>query len=158
MTKNLGITIGINNYRYLQRLNYAMQDANEMRYFFSGELDFRQGYHFTDNSTSIPQDYGPDLDSRPTYTTLRRFFKKRFEAPFLGDGDNLWFFFAGHGIRHNQCDYLMPIDGDHNDLESTAIPIHWISDRLRRCRRNRTPLTKRCFGATSVHSETPTNF
>lgn len=132
MTKNRAITIGINGYRYLQKLNYAMQDAVAMRQFFGIELDFQEGYHFTDGSGPIKQDYGPPLDSRPTYTALRRFFNKRFEKPFLGDGDNLWFFFAGHGIRYNQCDYLMPMDGDRNDLENTAIPMYWVSDRLRR--------------------------
>ncbi len=132
MTKNRAITIGINGYRYLQKLNYAMQDATAMRQLLGAELNFQEGYHFTDVSGPIKQDHGSPLDSTPTYTALRRFFNKRFEEPFLGDGDNLWFFFAGHGIRHNQCDYLMPIDGDRSDLENTAIPMYWISDRLRR--------------------------
>ncbi len=101
-----------------------------MRQLFLQELSFQKVYHFTDTSPPIPQDYGPDQNSRPTYTTLRRFLNKRFETPFLGDGDNLWFFFAGHGIRHEQTDYLMPADGDRTDRQNSAIPIHFIAYRL----------------------------
>ena len=103
-----------------------------MRQLFSQELDFQHVYHFTDDSFPIPQDFGPDLDSQPTYTTLRRFLRTRFEQPFLRDGDNLWFFFAGHGIRDQNRDYLMPMDGDRSDLDNSAIPINYISERLRR--------------------------
>ena len=131
MGRNWAITIGINGYRNLQRLNYAQQDAEAMRQLFSQELDFQHVYHFTDDSPPIPQDYGSPLDSQPTYTTLRRFLRTRFEQPFLRDGDNLWFFFAGHGIRDQNRDYLMPMDGDRSDLENSAISINYISERLR---------------------------
>lgn len=57
----------------------------------------------------------------------------RFEHPFLSAGDNLWFFFAGHGWRHEERDYLMPLDGDPGDVESTAISLYYITERLRRC-------------------------
>jgi len=112
-------------------LNYAKQDAEAMRQLFSQELDFQHVYHFTDDSLPIPQDHGPDLDSQPTYTTLRRFLRTRFEQPFLRDGDNLWFFFAGHGIRDQNRDFLMPMDGDRGDLENSALSINYISERLR---------------------------
>lgn len=131
MGRNYAITIGINGYRYLQRLNYAKHDADAVHQLFIQELKFQQVYHFTDDSPNIPQDYGPDLESRPTATTLGRFLRTRFDKPFLRDGDNLWFFFAGHGIRHQNRDYLMPMDGDRGDLERSAIPIHDISERLR---------------------------
>ncbi|MEM1242414.1 MAG: SUMF1/EgtB/PvdO family nonheme iron enzyme [Cyanobacteria bacterium P01_H01_bin.26] len=132
MARNWAITIGINGYRYLQRLNYAKRDAESVRQFFSDELKFERVYHFAEDAAPIPQDYGPDLDAYPTCTTLRRFFRTRFEQPFLREGDNLWCFFAGHGIRDQNRDYLMPIDGDRGDLAGSAIPIHYISERLRR--------------------------
>ncbi|MDV3351416.1 SUMF1/EgtB/PvdO family nonheme iron enzyme [Leptothoe sp. LEGE 181152] len=132
MARNWAITIGINGYRYLQRLNYAKRDADSIRQFFSDELKFERVYHFAEDAEPIPQDYGPDLDAYPTCTTLRRFFRKRFDQPFLREGDNLWCFFAGHGIRDQNRDYLMPIDGDRGDLAGSAIPIHYISERLRR--------------------------
>ncbi|WP_199338464.1 SUMF1/EgtB/PvdO family nonheme iron enzyme [Nostoc sp. FACHB-133] len=48
-------------------------------------------------------------------------------------GDNFWFFFSGHGMRHAGRDYLMPSDGDPEDVESTAIAINIVTERLRRC-------------------------
>ncbi|MEO0827438.1 MAG: SUMF1/EgtB/PvdO family nonheme iron enzyme [Cyanobacteria bacterium J06635_15] len=131
MARNWAITIGINGYRYLQRLQYAKRDADSVRQFFSQELGFEQVYHFTEDAPPIPQDYGPDLDSNPNCTTLRRFFRTRFEQPFLREGDNLWCFFAGHGIRDRNRDYLIPIDGDRGDLAGSAISINYISERLR---------------------------
>ena len=134
MAKNWAIAIGINQYRNLQPLQFAVRDADAMQSFFQQDLNIQPVYHFTDNSPTIPQDYGFALDSTPTYATLRRFFRVRFEEPFLRPGDNLWFFFAGHGKRHDEQDYLMPIDADPGDdsEKSTWIPLRYITDRLRR--------------------------
>lgn len=132
MGRNWAIAIGINQYRYLQPLSYAVRDATAMRDYFSHEVRFERVYYFSDTSPLIEQDYGPPLESIPTFTTLRRFLRSRFERPFLQTGDNLWFFFAGHGIRHEDRDYLMPIDGDPGEVEGTAIPISYITERLRR--------------------------
>jgi formylglycine-generating enzyme required for sulfatase activity/uncharacterized caspase-like protein len=131
--RNWAITVGINRYKNLQALQFAKQDAESMQQYLGEELGCRPVYHFADDSPPIPQDYGPDLDSQPTFATLRRFLRVRFEEPFLKAGDNLWFFFAGHGIRHEDRDYLMPIDGDPGDIESTAIPLHYVTERLQRC-------------------------
>jgi|GEM_PF-1305637 len=133
MGRNWVITIGINRYRNLQRLHYAKRDAEAMQTFFHQDLHVDHLYHFSDDSPPIPQDYGDALESHPTFATLRRFLRVRFESPFLGDGDTLWFFFAGHGIRYEDRDYLMPLDGDPGDVSSTAIPLHYVTERLRRC-------------------------
>jgi hypothetical protein len=69
MGKNWAITIGINGYRNLQRLNFAKRDAESMRNFFQQELNIQTIYHFSDDSLPIKQDHGPDLDSQPTYAT-----------------------------------------------------------------------------------------
>ncbi len=134
MGKNWAIAIGINQYRNLQPLDYARRDAEAMQAFFQQELGIQTVYHFSDDAPPIPQDYGLDQDASPTYGTLRRFFRARFEQPFLQPGDNLWFFFAGHGKRHEDRDYLMPMDADPGDVadQSTWIPLSFITDRLRR--------------------------
>lgn len=134
MGRNWAITIGINGYRNLSPLHYAKRDAEAVQSFLQQELGIQTVYHFTDDSPAIPQDYGPALDSYPTYATLRRFFRIRFEEPFLKPGDNLWFFFAGHGKRYEDRDYLMPIDADPGDEseKSTWIPLSYVTDRLRR--------------------------
>jgi formylglycine-generating enzyme required for sulfatase activity len=133
MARNWAITIGINHYRNLQPLNFAKRDAEAMQTYLLKELGCQTVNHFSDDSPPIPQDYGAPFDSQPTYGTLRRFLRVRFEQPFLKAGDNLWFFFAGHGIRHEDRDYLMPLDGDPGDVPNTAIPLHYVTERLQRC-------------------------
>jgi formylglycine-generating enzyme required for sulfatase activity/uncharacterized caspase-like protein len=133
MGRNWAITIGINRYYNLQGLSCAKRDAETMRDFFLNELGFDQVYHFTEDALPIEQDYGPALSSSPTYATLRRFLRVRFQEPFLRAGDNIWFFFAGHGLNHEERDYLMPLDADPGDVERTAIPINYVTERLRRC-------------------------
>jgi formylglycine-generating enzyme required for sulfatase activity/uncharacterized caspase-like protein len=133
MGQNWAIAIGINGYDYMPKLQYAQQDAIALRAYFQQDLKFQQVYYFSDNSPPISQDYGPDLDSKPTFAALRRFLRIRFEQAFLSPGDNLWFFFAGHGARHEDRDYLMPIDADPGDIPNTAIPLNYVIERLRRC-------------------------
>ncbi len=125
MAKNWAITIGINQYNYLQPLNYAKRDAQLMQEFLSNEAGFERVYFFSDDS--------PDNSTRPTRTNLLRVLRQLFETPFMGAGDNFWFFFSGHGIRHADRDYLMPCDGDPEDIKNTAIPINFVTERLRRC-------------------------
>ncbi|NET39419.1 MAG: hypothetical protein F6K19_46880 [Cyanothece sp. SIO1E1] len=133
MGKNWAITIGINQYNNLQPLDYAQRDAEVVRDFCLNEIQFEKVYHFANNSPPIAQDHGPPMASQPTYGTLRRFLRVRFEQSFLRTGDNFWFFFAGHGVRHEDRDYLMPIDADPGDVEGTAIPLNYVTERLRRC-------------------------
>jgi formylglycine-generating enzyme required for sulfatase activity/uncharacterized caspase-like protein len=132
MGRNWAITIGIDKYRNLQGLQYAVRDAEAMRDYFQKDLQFQEIYCFSDRSQPIPGDRGA-LDSQPSFTSLNRFFRERFEEPFLNAGDNLWFFFAGHGSRYEDRDYLMPFDVDPGDLLRTAIPLSYITERLRRC-------------------------
>ena len=132
MGQNCAIVIGINHYRNLQRLNYAKQDSEAIRDYVRGGLGCQPLYHFSDDSPPIPQDYGADINSHPTFATLRRFLRVRFDRPFLKPGDNLWFFFAGHGVRHQDRDYLMPIDADPGDVTATAISLHYVTERLQR--------------------------
>ncbi|HEY9896349.1 MAG TPA: SUMF1/EgtB/PvdO family nonheme iron enzyme [Candidatus Sericytochromatia bacterium] len=132
MGKNWAIVIGINQYRNLQPLQFAVRDAAAMRVYFRDEVHFQQVYYFADDAPPIVQDHGPPLDATPTFTTLNRFLRVRFEQPFLETGDNLWCFFAGQGLRHEDRDYLLPLDGDPGDVVRSAIPINYLTERLRR--------------------------
>jgi formylglycine-generating enzyme required for sulfatase activity len=133
MAKNWAICVGINQYDNLSPLNYAVRDAEAMRDYFT-EVGFDQVYLFTDNSPAIT-DAGKPFNSQPSYGSLRRFLRVRFDNAFLSSGDNFWFFFSGHGIRHGEKDYLLPCDGDPHPegIEETAIPLSYVSERLRRC-------------------------
>ncbi|MEA5601839.1 SUMF1/EgtB/PvdO family nonheme iron enzyme [Nostoc sp. UHCC 0252] len=128
MAKNWAIAIGINQYDYLQPLNYAKRDALLMQEFLGKEAGFERIFFFSDDSPPVD-----GKSTRPTRTNLLRVLRQLFDNPFMGAGDNFWFFFSGHGIRYADRDYLMPCDGDPEDIENTAIAINFVSERLRRC-------------------------
>ncbi|MGK7924458.1 MAG: GUN4 domain-containing protein, partial [Spirulina sp.] len=87
-----------------------------------------------DNSPAI-DDMTQPFPSQPTYTTLRRWMGRRFkkqEKTPLSFGDNLWFFFSGHGKRYRDRDYLLLSDSDSSaeQIEQTAISLDYITKYL----------------------------
>ena len=133
MGKNWAIVVGINHYENLRSLNFAKRDASVMATWFQQEARFDQVFLFTDDSAPIPAN--PPIPTQPTFGHLRRFLRAQFEniqPPLLKPEDNLWFFFAGHGNRYKDKDYLMFSDSDPGDIEHTAISVDFITQRLRR--------------------------
>lgn len=55
MTKNWALVIGINQYQFLQPLQYAKQDAQSVHDFFSNAIDFEKVFLFSDDSATITQ-------------------------------------------------------------------------------------------------------
>jgi len=114
LAKNWALVIGINDYNPLNfsRLNYARQDAERVKAFFDS-LGFEVCL-FTDNSPPLPLPNGVSIPTDPTCGNLVTFLEDRFPKgkTFLSTGDNCWFFFAGHGERHGDKDYLMPKDAN----------------------------------------------
>jgi len=129
---NWAIAVGINNYDNLQPLNYAKGDAEAMRDWFQQEAKFEEVFLFTEDSPPIPAKPSPIL-TQPTFARLQRFLDVQFQQPMLKAGDNLWFFFAGHGIRAADGDYLMLLDSNPGSVQSTAISVNYVTERLRRC-------------------------
>lgn len=135
MAKNWAIVVGINKYNpnNFARLKYAKRDAELMRDFFR-EAKFDEVYYFADDSPDIVRPDGAEVPTYPSCGNLLSFLHDRFERPFLSAGDNLWFFFAGHGGRYGDRDYLMPIDANPRGSEPTAaILVSDVRDRLCRC-------------------------
>ena len=130
MGKNWAIAIGINNYDNLQPLKYAQRDAEEMQHWFE-EAGFDQVFLFTENSPKIPAN--PPIATQPTHARFLRFLNVQFENTLLQPEDNLWFFFAGHGTRFKDQDYLMFLDSDPQAVDRTAISVDYVVQRLRRC-------------------------
>jgi formylglycine-generating enzyme required for sulfatase activity/uncharacterized caspase-like protein len=130
MGKNWAIVVGINNYDNLQTLKYAKGDAEAVATWFREEARFDQVFLFTEDSRPIPTN--PPIPTQPSYGRFRRFLNAQFETPLLKPEDNLWFFFAGHGKRYVDQDYLMFLDSDPTD-STTAICVDYVTQRLRRC-------------------------
>jgi WD40 repeat protein/uncharacterized caspase-like protein len=128
MAKNRAIAIGVNRYDFLPQLSYAQQDAQAIQTFLNTKAGFEQVFLFSDDSPPIS-----GKSTHPSRANLLRVLRQAFESPSMEAGDNFWFFFSGHGIRHQEQDYLLPTDGDPEDVENTAISIHYITERLRRC-------------------------
>ncbi|MBH8561028.1 GUN4 domain-containing protein [Nostoc sp. CENA67] len=128
MVKNWALAIGINQYDFLQPLKYAKRDAKLIQEFFRNEAGFDRVFWFSDES--------PDLGSEPTRpyrANLLRLLQQLFAKPFMEAGDNFWFFFSGYGMVDANQDYLMPSDGDPEDIENTAISISDLTECLNRC-------------------------
>lgn len=122
--RNYAITIGINTYSNIRSLDYAQQDAAAMRDYFRDELGFKQVWYFA---------AAADADDQPTYGTLLRFLDLCAADLQLTAGDNLWFFFAGHGIRYENRDYLLPSDAYLKKVDQTAIPLQYVTEQLTQC-------------------------
>jgi uncharacterized caspase-like protein len=132
MSENWAVCIGINRYDNLRPLDYARQDAEAVSAFFRDTAGFRNVYFLAEDAPVIKSDYGQSLQSKPTFGNLMRFLRVRFEQPFMQPSDNLWFFFAGHGRRERDQDYLLPLDVDPGNVEENGIPVRYVAERLRR--------------------------
>jgi len=130
---NHGLIIGINEYQRLRPLKCAKQDAVEMARYCRDEINFDEVFLFTDESDPITAPNGSQQETKPTYTNLMAFLQDFFESQRLETGDNFWFFFSGHGLRHQGQDYLVPSEGHPTLIEQTTISLNYVTQRLRRC-------------------------
>ncbi len=123
MARKWAVCIGINHYANMPDLEYAKRDAEKMRDWF-GASGFEPLHLFADDA---------DSNYIPTGNILKRFFRVVFPPDSLKIDDSVWFFFSGHGLRHEGKDYLMPSDGDPDPdgIEDTAISLSYVTDRLR---------------------------
>jgi uncharacterized caspase-like protein len=131
MAKNWAIAIGINQYELLPKtahLSYAVRDAELMGEFLCRTAGFPAENILlcTDASSAIGR-----LSTRPSRSILRRILREELQR--AQGADNLWFFFAGHGMAGRNGDYFLPLDGNPNDLEDTAVSVHFVTECLRRC-------------------------
>lgn len=131
MAKKWAIVIGISQYQNLQALPYAERDAQAIRDFLVREAGFEQVYYLTDRAPAIVLE-GVSISMQPTVANLKRFLELRFAAPFLKQGDTLWFFFSGYGLQYASADYLLPSDAQLEAVETTAITVDALADCLSR--------------------------
>jgi uncharacterized caspase-like protein len=132
---NWAFIIGITAYKqgHFNKLDCAIEDAKAMFRYCKEEAKFDEVFLFTDDSGSIKTPSGTFLETKPTATNLKIFLHEFFESPQLETGDNFWFFFSGHGLRHQEQDYLVPHDGHSQLLPDTTISLTYLTQRLRKC-------------------------
>jgi uncharacterized caspase-like protein len=85
--RNIAIAIGINQYRNLQHLQYAKNDAQLFRDFLLRDAGFDRVWYFADDSPEIE-----GVSTEPIRSNLLTVLNDLSEnAPSL-EIDNLWFF------------------------------------------------------------------
>ena len=160
MARQFAITIGVNHYRYFSErpLKFAAGDAVAMQRFLKQEdIGFQEVYLYADELHDAKQSHA----NLPERTNLLRALNRIAANLHLDEDDSFWFFFSGHGARRAEIDYLLPSDGDPENLQDTAIPIDRVIRSLRRCGagnlilildacRNRIPDYSRSVGSQTV--------
>ncbi|NJK48988.1 hypothetical protein HC931_13125 [Candidatus Gracilibacteria bacterium] len=116
------IAIGIDRYHFLAPLRYAVADAQVFARFLVEEAktSFRQSLLLTDTSPYLNK-----LSTYPNRENLLAWLEKgdtRSSSP-------LWFFFSGYGMNYRGEDFLLPIDGNPNDIENTGISLRSFLNR-----------------------------
>ena len=136
MGKNYAIIVGINVYDNLPSLKYATSDAQSIGKLFR-ELEFEEVYIFTHNADRISGGNGSSFPADPMYTRFNNFLDKRFDLideAWLERSDNLWFFFAGHGLRYENKDYLLLQDSNPDNPATSAVSVQDLATRFRSSR------------------------
>lgn len=119
MANYWAIAVGINQYPSLQPLMYAQRDAQVLREFLIKEAQFSPQQCFLLTDASPQNNRTETLPSRDSILAcIARTCQQRVKP-----GDFLWFFFSGYGMRFQGKDYLMPIDANPDQIETTGIPI-----------------------------------
>ena len=113
-SESWALLIGINKYHNETHLNYAVADAERMHRLLTEKLDFP-----ADNVFML-------LDEEATLINIKKEMNKLSEV--ANDSDRVLIYFAGHGIteplpKGGEEGYLIPIEGDKNDLYTTSLPM-----------------------------------
>lgn len=119
------VAIGINRYQFLPPLSYAQADAQALRQFLVclGNLPSNQCLLLTDTS--------PLNGDHSTYPSRENILSWIEAGGQKSNPDVInqtsthwrWFFFSGYGVSWEDVDYLMPIDGNLDDIPGTGIPM-----------------------------------
>ena len=127
MKHHVCITIGINQYQFLQPLSYAQQDAEAIQ----DCLITTSG--FSADKSLLMSDTSPHLWGIPTSPERENILDwiEGVCREQLAPEDTLWFFFSGYGISYDGKDYLLPINGNPSNIEATGIPIQLVYERLK---------------------------
>ena len=125
MTNYWVITVGINQYRHIQPLMHAQNDALFTHRFFTEEASIAA------NRCVLLSDLATSVGSQVVYPdklAIAQWLQTITQQ--VEPGDVLWFFFSGYGTQQDGADYLMPIDGDPDQIAETGIALSELIDTL----------------------------
>lgn len=127
MASHWPVIVGINQYQSLQPLLFAQFDAIELKDFWVGEagLPPQQCSLLTDISPVVYQ-----AAAFPTCEVILQRLQQSCER--AAPDDTVLFFFSGYGMHWQGQDYLLPIDGNPNQVAQTGIAMETVFDLLQR--------------------------
>lgn len=113
------IAIGINHYQFLAPLSYGQADAYSLRQFLVDQANLPSSEFLLLSDTS------PWVDNLSTYPTQENIWRhlEVDQQACWHTANYRWFFFSGYGVSWEGVDYLMPIDGNPDDIPRTGIPM-----------------------------------
>ena len=121
------IAVGIKQYQNFQPLGYAQRDASLLHHFWVEEVGIPADHCtlWTEVSPSInPHAVYPDCGN--IRNAIAQTCQQRVQP-----GDILWVFFSGYGVQFQGQDYLVPIDGNADQIPTTAIAVENLMTLLR---------------------------
>ncbi|NJM98085.1 MAG: hypothetical protein HC800_13860 [Phormidesmis sp. RL_2_1] len=116
MPKHWAITIGINQYRHLQPLMHAQNDALFVHRFLTEEAGLLADCCVLLSDLTISVEHQVVYPDKLALAEWIQTITQQVDAD-----DVLWLFFSGYGAQEDGLDYLMPIDGDPGQVTSTGI-------------------------------------
>jgi len=114
------LIVGINDYEHVRGLNYAVEDALAMKNMLISDFGFKR------NNVRVL------TNGEATGSNIKKELHSLVKS--VGENDRVVFYFAGHGetetlgLEGGDMGFLIPADGDADDLYLTAIPM----DELKR--------------------------
>jgi uncharacterized caspase-like protein len=126
MANYWAIAIGINQYQFFQPLRCAQADAEALKEFLVQEAGF------TPQRCLLMTDTSPPIEDRSTYPTKENILMllEDLAAACWQPGDHVWFFFSGYGVNDGGQDYLMPVEGNPELVQETAIEVRSLLQSL----------------------------
>ncbi|NEP00189.1 MAG: peptidase C14 [Symploca sp. SIO2E9] len=127
------VAIGISRYQFLQPLSYGDADAQSLQQFLVEQASLPSEHCLLLTDTS------PRFGEYSTYPSRENILSwlEAVGQNSLTDGSNTtalnwrWFFFSGYGVSWQQVDYIMPIDGNPEDIPGTGIPMQFLFESLK---------------------------
>jgi len=127
MTNHACVAVGINRYQFLRPLSYGQADAQALQQLlvWQANLPSEQCLLLTDSSTLVA-----NHSTYPSRENILHWVGMPNQNALLWDHWR-WFFFSGYGVSWQEVDYLMPIDGNPDDIPGTGIPVKALFESLK---------------------------
>lgn len=118
MVNYWAIAIGINQYQLFQPLYCTETDAVAIKQYLINVAGFPPQNCLLMSDTSIPIQ---NESTFPTKENILHWIEKLILC--CQPQDCLWLFFSGYGVNYQNKDYLMPVDGNPEQIVETGIEV-----------------------------------